>query len=115
MNDDQRPCYETAEQNLFTRFETDQQGTYVLPYTGLLFALLSPPTRGSSGDTLTLLYVTHTVTIQGSQLSSLLTVIQKGRAETIRVGGWQPDGANANTQAVREITVTEGPSHRAYE
>jgi hypothetical protein len=109
MNDDKRPCYETAEQNLFTRFETDQQGTYVLPYTGLLFALLSPPTRGSSGDTLTLLYVTHTVTIRGTRLLPLLLVIQKGRAEVIRVGGGQSQSnGTQTTPAVREITVAEG-------
>jgi hypothetical protein len=105
MSDESKSCYETAEQNLFTRFETAQQGVFVLPYSGLLFAHQAPTTEGAIIDTLTLLYVTHTVTIRGIHLSPLLPVIGKGRAEVIRVGGGQPNG---NTPVVREITVAEG-------
>jgi hypothetical protein len=102
---DTKPCYETAEQNLSTRFETAGHGTFALPYNTLLLAHLTPATAGSAAETLTLVYSTHTVTIHGSQLSSLLTVVQKGRAETVRVGGNQP---NATTPAIREIIVAEG-------
>jgi len=109
MSTDNKTCYETAEQNLFTRFETEKAGAYVLPYSGLLFAHL-PPVAGSAVETLTAVYVTHTVTIKGAQLSPLLLVIQKGRAETIRVGGGQPSG-NTNTPTVREIAVTEGQTN----
>jgi len=109
MSADNKTCYDTAEQNLFTRFEAGQQGMFVLPYSGLLFAHL-PPLAGSAVETLTVIYVTHTVTIQGTQLSPLLLVLQKGRAETIRVGGGQPNG-NTNTPTVREITVAEGQSN----
>ncbi|HXP61968.1 MAG TPA: hypothetical protein VN829_15845 [Dongiaceae bacterium] len=105
MNDQNKPCYETAEQNLFTRFETEKHGHYALPYVGLLYAHQSPP--GNAPDTLTLFYVTHTVTIRGAQLASLLMVIQKGRAETIRVGGGQGSGATSGP-SVREIRVVEG-------
>jgi hypothetical protein len=109
MNDEKKPCYETAEQNLFTRFETEKHGHYALPYVGLLYAHQSPP--GNAADTLTLFYVTHTVTIRGAQLASLLMVIQKGRAETIRVGGGQAGGATSGP-TVREIRVAEG-GHQA--
>lgn len=105
MNDEKKPCYETAEQNLFTRFETDKHGTFALPYAGLLYVHQSPP--GNAADTLMLFYVTHTVTIRGAQLASLLMVIQKGRAETIRVGGGQGSGATGGP-TVREIKVAEG-------
>jgi hypothetical protein len=107
MNNDPQSSYETSEQNLFTRFETGQRGTFVLPYSGLLFAHQPPTLAGATIETLTLLYVTHTVTIRGTQLSPLLLIIQKGRAETIRVGGGQPSG-NTNTPTVREIAVAEG-------
>jgi hypothetical protein len=107
MSDESKSCYETAEQNLFTRFETGQHGAFVLPYSGLLFAHQAPTPAGASLDTLTLLYVTHTVTIRGTQLLPLLLVIQKGRAEVIRLGGGQSNGTQT-TPAVREITVAEG-------
>lgn len=106
MSTDNKTCYETAEQNLFTRYETERAGAYVLPYSALLFAHL-PPVNGSAVETLTAVYVTHTVTIKGTQLSPLLLVLQKGRAETVRVGGGQTNGTT-NTPAVREIRVTEG-------
>jgi hypothetical protein len=110
MNNDPKPSYDTAEANLFTRFEAGQQGTFVLPYSGLLFAHQPPTPAGATVETLTLLYVTHCVTIRGTQLSPLLLIIQKGRAETIRVGGGQPSG-NTNTPTVREIKVVEGQSN----
>lgn len=111
MSTDARtPCYETAEANLFTRYETER-GAYVLPYSALLFAHLAPP-AGSALETLTVVYVTHTVTLRGTQLSPLLLVLQKGRAETIRVGGGQPNG-NTNTPTVHEIAVVEGQTSNA--
>jgi hypothetical protein len=100
-----KPAYETAEQNLFTRFETNG-GAIILPYAGLMFAQLSP-SAGSALETLTLTYVTHTVTLEGTQLLPLLLIIQKGRAETIRIGGGPSNGTHT-TPAVREITVAEG-------
>lgn len=108
MSTDNKTCYETAEQNLFTRFETER-GAYVLPYSALLFAHL-PPLAGSAEETLTLAYVTHSVTIRGTQLSPLLLVIQKGRAEVVRIGGGQANGTTS-TPAVREIAVTEGQTN----
>jgi hypothetical protein len=110
MSTDNKTCYETAETNLFTRFETERAGAYVLPYSALLFAHQPPTPAGATVETLTAVYVTHTVTIKGAQLSPLLLVIQKGRAETIRVGGGQPSG-NTNTPTVRDITVTEGQTN----
>jgi len=101
-----KPCYDTAEQNPLTRFETETQ-VYALPYSYLLCAMLSPNPRDGTGETLTLLYGSHTVTIRGDRLSSLLLVFQKGRAETVRVGGGQPNGTT-NAPAVREIAVAEG-------
>ena len=109
MNDEPKSSYETAEANLFTRFETGKQGTFLLPYSGLLFAH-QPPLAGSTIETLSVVYVTHTVTIRGTQLSPLLLVLQKGRAEIVRVGGEQPNGTTT-TPAVREITVAEGQSN----
>lgn len=105
MNDN-KPCYETAEQNLFARFETAEHGTFALPYVTLLRAHLTPAEPGGAAETLTLLYSTHTVTIEGTQLSSLLLAVQKGRAEAIRIGGSQ---ANASP-AVRQLVVAEGIS-----
>lgn len=110
MNSEYKPSYDTAENNLFTRFETGQQGTFVLPYSGLLFAHQAPTPAGAAVETLTLIYVTHSVSIRGTQLSPLLLVIQKGRAETVRVGGGQPNG-NTNTPTVREIQIAEGQSN----
>lgn len=106
-----KPCYDTAESNLLARFETEAQGVYALPYSYLLCAVLSPNPRDGTGETLTLLYVSHTVTIRGDRLSSLLLVFQKGRAEAVRVGGGQPNGTT-NAPAVREITVAEGPNSK---
>lgn len=110
MNTANKTSYETAEQNLFTRFETERNGAYVLPYASLLFAHLSPLTGGTV-ETLTVVYVTHTVTLRGTQLSPLLLVLQKGRAEVVRVGGGQSNGTT--TPTVRDITVTEGQSNNA--
>ncbi len=105
MNDEKKTCYETSEQNLFTRFETKDAGTYVLPYASLLFVHLSPRASGA-GDILTLTYTTHAVTVRGDQLSPLLLMIQKGRADTIRVGSGQSSGVTG-TPTVRDITVTD--------
>lgn len=107
MNNDAKPCYETAEQNLFTRYETERTGAYVLPYSALLFAHLSPR-AGSAPETLTVVYVTHTVTLRGTQLSPLLLVLQKGRAEVVRVGDGQSSNGTTLTPAVHEIAVMEG-------
>jgi len=107
MKTENQTCYETAEQNLFTRFETETQGDFLLPYSGLLFAHLAPPASAEAEDgTLTLIYVTHTVTLTGIKLSALLETIHKGRAETIRAGSSQP-GGNTNP-SIREIQITEG-------
>jgi hypothetical protein len=105
MKTENQNCYESAEQCLFTRFETGTQGDFLLPYSGLLFARL---TSATAEDILTLMYVTHTVTLTGSTLSALLQIIQQGRAETIRAGG----GADATTKtpAIRNIIITEGAS-----
>jgi len=100
-------CYETAEQSYCTRFETGKTGTYVLPYSAFLSAHLPASVPASSFEILTLVYVTHTVTVRGAQLSALLTVIQKGRAETIRIGGSQASGL-VTTPTVHAITVVEG-------
>jgi hypothetical protein len=109
MNDESKTCYETAEQNPFTRIETGRQGVFLFPGSALLFAHEAPRPAGASLDTLTLLYVTHTVTIRGTRLLPLLLVIQKGRAEVIRVGGGQSQSnGTQTTPAVREITVAEG-------
>jgi hypothetical protein len=103
MRDENQNCYETAEQNLFTRFETESEGSFLLPYSGLLFARLTPAT---AEDILTLIYVTHTVTIMGSTLSALLQIIQQGRTETIRAGG-RAD-TDTKTPAIRKIIIAEG-------
>jgi hypothetical protein len=103
MKTESQNCYEAAEQNLFTWFETEPGCGFLLPYSSLMFARLTPAT---DGEILTLVYVTHTVTISGSKLPTLLQVIQKGRAEIIRAGGSQLDGNT--TPSIREITITEG-------
>lgn len=102
MKTENQNCYEAAEQNLFTRFETEPNGGLLLPYASLMFARLTP---ASEGEILTLAYVTHTVTIAGSQLSALLHIVQKGRAETIRAGGSADE--TTKTPAIRNITITE--------
>jgi hypothetical protein len=107
MNDNQ-PCYDTAEQNQFARFETAAHGTFALPYATLLCAHLTPATAGSAAETLTLLYSTHTVTLEGTQLSSLLLAVQKARVEAVRVGGSQPSAGAV--PAIRQLVVAEGIS-----
>ena len=103
MKPENQNCYEPAEQCLFTRFETESEGSFLLPYSGLLFARLMPAT---AENILTLMYVTHTVTIMGSTLSALLQIIQQGRAETIRAGG-RAD-TDTKTPAIRKIIIAEG-------
>jgi hypothetical protein len=107
MNDNQ-PCYETAEQNTFARFETAEHGSFALPYHTLLCAHLTPATAGAAAQTLTLIYSTHTVTIEGTQLASLLLAFQKARVEAVRVGGSQPSAGAV--PAVRQLVVAEGVS-----
>ncbi|MDR3410425.1 MAG: hypothetical protein P4L87_05705 [Formivibrio sp.] len=102
VNTENQNSYEAAEQCFFTRFETKPTGDYLLPYSGLLFARLTP---ASEGEILTLTYITHTVTITGSKLSALLQIIHRGRAETIRVASSEADGNP--TPSVRGITITE--------
>jgi hypothetical protein len=109
MNDN-KPCYETAEQNTFARFETAEHGSFALPYNTLLCAHLTPTAAANAAEVLTLLYSTHTVTIEGTQLSSLLLYFQKARAEAVRIGGSQA-GAGA-VPAIRQITVAEGVSKK---
>jgi len=108
MNETKNP-YETAEKNLSARFETTEQGTFVLPYSALLFAHLTPATGSTAAQTLTLFYNTHTVTIEGAGLESLFIAFQKGRAETVRVAKSQ---ANTDAPTVRQITVTEGVNRK---
>ena len=103
MKTENQNCYESAEQCLFTRFETESEGSFLLPYSGLLFARL---TSATAEDILTLIYVTHTVTIMGSTLSALLQIIQQGRTETIRAGG-RAD-TDTKTPAIRKIIIAEG-------
>jgi hypothetical protein len=105
---DTNPCYDTAEQNTFARFETAEHGSFALPYNTLLCAHLTPATAGAAAEALTLIYSTHTVTLEGTQLSSLLLAFQKARAEAVRVGGSQPSAGAV--PAVRQITVAEGVS-----
>jgi hypothetical protein len=109
MNDSQ-PCYDTAEQNQFARFETPEHGSFALPYSALLCAHLTPAAVGAAAQVLTLIYSTHTVTIQGTQLGSLLLAFQKGRAEAVRSGGSQPSAGAV--PAIRQIIVAEGVSQR---
>jgi len=107
---DTKPCYDTAEQNLFARFETAEHGSFALPYSTLLCAHLTPATAGGVAQTLTLIYSTHTVTIEGTQLASLLLAFQKGRIEAVRVGGSQPSAGAV--PAIRQIIIAEGVSQR---
>ena len=80
-------CCDTAEQSLFTRFDTPDQGPFLLAYSSLLFANLPPTkTTANADETLTLVYVTHTVTITGKKLTALLEPIQKGKAKRIYIG-----------------------------
>jgi hypothetical protein len=105
---DTNPCYDTAEQNTFARFETAEHGSFALPYNTLLCAHLTPATAGAAAEVLTLLYSTHTVTLEGTHLLSLLLAFQKARAEAVRVGVCQPSAGAV--PAVRQITVAEGVS-----
>jgi hypothetical protein len=107
MNDN-KPCYEIADQNTLALFETAEHGSHALPYNTLLYAHLTPVKAGGSAQVLTLIYSTHTVTIEGTQLSSLLLYFQKSRAEIVRVGGSQASAGAA--PAIRQITVAEGVS-----
>ena len=109
MSDESKSCYETAEQNLFTRFETGQHGAFVLPYSGLLFAHQAPTPAGASRYPDLVDVALRPLYHPGTQLLPLLLVIQKGRAEAIRVGGGQSQSnGTQTTPAVREITVAEG-------
>jgi hypothetical protein len=101
--------YETAEKNLSARFETTEDGTFVLPYSALLFAHLTPTAGSNAAQTLTLFYNTHTVTIEGTRLESLFLLFQKGRAETVRVAGSR---ASTDAPTVRQITITEGVNRK---
>lgn len=105
MPDDNKTCYETADGSLFTRFETGEQGAFLLPYTGLLAAHLPPPS--GSTEQLTLLYVTHTVVITGANLSALLDTIQRGRAKKIYIGEDKAKAA-AKNPTIRAIKITLG-------
>ena len=114
MNQQIKNGYDTADQNLFTRFETGDQGDFLLAYSGLLFAhLTAAPSAGAEEETLTLIYVTHTVTVHGTRLSPLLLVIQKGRAESIREGSGLT-GGQTNNPTVREIIVAEGAKESSH-
>ena len=86
MPTDATTCYETADASLFTQFDTGKDGVYLLPYTGLLAVHLPTPADGGT-EQMTLLYVTHTVTITGTNLTALLDPIQRGRAKKIYTGG----------------------------
>jgi hypothetical protein len=105
---DTNPCYDTAEQNTFARFETAEHGSFALPYNTLLCAHLTPATAGAAAQVLTLIFSTHTVTIEGAQLMSLLLAFQKARAEAVRVGGCQTSAGAV--PAIRQIIVAEGIS-----
>ena len=106
MPTDNTTCYETADASLFTLFDTGKDGSYLLPYTGLLAAHLPPPADGGT-EQMTLLYVTHTVTIIGTNLTALLDPIQRGRAKKIYTGG-DKGKANANNPTIRALKVTLG-------
>lgn len=102
-------CYEPSEASeptLFTQFDTDAQGVYLLAYSGLLVAHL-PPAKPSANaaEELTLIYVTHTVVIKGSNLVKLMEIIRGGRAKRIFIGG---EPAGGKFPAAKTITVTEG-------
>ena len=77
MKTENQTCYETAEQNLFTRFETETQGAFL---AALFRAFVRPSglRHGGGRQILMLIYVTHTVTLTGSKLSALLEIILQG-------------------------------------
>ena len=105
---DTKPCYDTAEQNQFARFETAEHGSFALPYSTLLCAHLTPSTAGAAAQALTLIFSTHIVTLEGTQLLSLLLAFQKARVEAVRLGGCQPSAGAA--PAIRQIIIAEGVS-----
>lgn len=106
MNE-KNPCYDTTTEAIPSAcFEVAEHGDFVLPYSTLLCAHLTPATAASAAQVLTLIYSTHTVTIEGTQLSSLHRAFQKSRAEVVRVGGSQASAGAA--PAIRQITVAEG-------
>lgn len=105
METDKSSCYETADGSLFTQFETRNQGTFLLPYSSLLAAHLPPSNEGT--ERLTLLYVTHTVTITGANLPPLLDTIQRSRAKKIYVGE-DKSKTGAGNPAIRALEVTLG-------
>lgn len=105
MENDKSSCYETAEGSMFTRFETEAEGAFLLPYNGLLAAHLPPPS--GSTERLTLLYVTHTVTISGANLSPLSDTIQRGRAKKKYIGEDKAKTA-AKSPAIYTLEVTPG-------
>lgn len=106
MPTDATTCYETADASLFTQFDTGKDGVYLLPYTGLLAVHLPTPADGGT-EQMTLLYVTHTVTITGTNLTALLDPIQRGRAKKIYTGG-DKGKANANNPTIRALKITPG-------
>jgi hypothetical protein len=106
MPNDNITCYETADASLFTLFDTGKDGSYLLPYTGLLAAHLPPPADGGT-EQMTLLYVTHTVVITGTNLTALLDTIQRGRAKKIYTGEDKAKTA-AKNPAIRAIKITPG-------
>jgi hypothetical protein len=105
MENDKNTCYETADASLFTLFDTGKDGIYLLPYTGLLAVHLPPAEDGA--EQMTLLYVTHTVTISGANLSTLLDTIQRGRAKKIYTGEDKAKAA-AKNPAIHAIKITPG-------
>lgn len=105
MENEKSTCYETADGSLFTRFDTGEQGAILLPYSGLLSAHLPPAKSGT--DTLTLLYVTHTVTITGANLAALLDPIQRGRAKKIYISG-DKGKATGQNPSISTIQITLG-------
>ena len=107
MPTDNATCYETADGSLFTQYETGQaDGIYLLPYTGLLAVHLPTPANGGA-EQMSLLYVTHTVVITGTNLTALLDPIQRGRAKKIYTGG-DKGKANANNPTIRALKITPG-------
>ena len=106
MPTDATTCYETADASLFTLFDTGKDGVYLLPYTGLLAAHLPTPTDGGT-EQMTLLYVTHTVVITGTNLTALLDPIQRGRAKKIYTGG-DKGKAIANNLTICALKITPG-------
>jgi hypothetical protein len=112
MSTTNKDCYETSPQILFTEFQTETEGAYLLAYSALLFGHL-PPSKSAenANDVLTLIYVTHTVVIKGSNLSSLLERIQSGSAKKIFIGG-EPSSTDTKFPAVTSIRVAQGVEDR---